>query len=106
MSSASKDLGRKKTVYSKHGVKDYIVVRVFDEEVDWFDFTVSETEPRKPDADGIIRSRNFPGLWLDPQSLLTINRKRIVEVLTLGMATPEHRAWVAELNARPEQTHS
>jgi hypothetical protein len=47
----------------------------------------------------LYRSTAFPGLWLDPQALLTGDRKRLREVVDLGCATPEHAAFVARLAA-------
>ena len=45
-------------------------------------------------GDGLYRSTVFPGLWLDPQALLTGDRRRLRAVLDLGCATPEHAAFV------------
>jgi hypothetical protein len=50
------------------------------------------------DADGLFRSRIFPGLWLDPQALLAHDRRRLRATLDLGLATTEHAAFVARLN--------
>jgi hypothetical protein len=50
-----------------------------------------------PDADGLYRSRVFPGLWLDPAALLARDRRRLRAVLDQRLATPEHTAFVAKL---------
>jgi hypothetical protein len=52
-----------------------------------------------PDADGLYRSRVFPGLWLDPAALLERNTRRLRAVLDQGLATREHAAFVARLTA-------
>ena len=52
-----------------------------------------------PGSDGIFRSETFPGLWLDPQALITGDTRRLRAVLDQGMATAEHSAFVAKLAA-------
>jgi hypothetical protein len=51
------------------------------------------------DPDGLYRSTAFPGLWLDPRALLQGDTKRLRAVLDIGLATPEHAAFVARLAA-------
>jgi hypothetical protein len=53
--------------------------------------------------DGIFRSRVFPGLWLDAEALLGNDRRRVLEVLAQGLATPEHAAFVARLEKASKQ---
>ena len=64
-SSASYDLGKKLNVYRRNGVREYVVWRVLDRQVDWFVNRGGRFEPMPPPADGILRSAVFPGLWLD-----------------------------------------
>jgi hypothetical protein len=54
-------------------------------------------------ADGLLKSECFPGFWLDQQALLTGNEKRVWDVLLQGVASPEHTAFVAELQKRVSQ---
>jgi hypothetical protein len=42
----------------------------------------------QPDADGLLRSVTFPGLWLDPGALLRKNIPRLTEVLRQGLESP------------------
>jgi len=65
-SSVSYDLGKKLNSYRRNGVREYIVWRVLDREVDWFVLHEGRYEPLPPAADGLLRSTVFPGLWLDP----------------------------------------
>jgi len=53
-----------------------------------------------PDADGILRSEVFPGLWLDPAAFLKRDGRRLLAVLRQGLASPEHAAFVAKLAAK------
>ncbi len=69
-SSVSRDLFAKKHVYRRNGVPEYIVWRVRDGALDWFELTNGEYVAREPDGNGIIESRQFPGLRLDIPALL------------------------------------
>ena len=64
-SSVSYDLGTKLQVYRRNGVREYVVWRVLDRQVDWFVLREGRYEPMALPADGIYRSTVFPGLWLD-----------------------------------------
>ena len=74
-SSASYDLGKKLNVYRRNGVREYVVWRVLDRQVDWFVNRDGRFEPMPPAADGILRSTVFPGLWLDPAALVRARRR-------------------------------
>ncbi len=69
-SSVSRDLHSKKHVYRRAGVREYIVWRVNDGEVDWFELRDGEYVNRAADADSVIESAHFPGLRLDLAALL------------------------------------
>jgi Uma2 family endonuclease len=98
-STESYDLHSKKHDYERAGVKEYLVVALQQQRVFWFVNRNGRFEEKAPDADGIIRSEVFPGLWLDPQALLDLNARRLLEVLRHGLATPEHAAFVQRLAA-------
>jgi Uma2 family endonuclease len=69
-SSASYDLHQKLAVYRRSGVREYVVWRVLDEVVDWFELREGVFERVEPDAEGAMESRVFPGLCLPVQKLL------------------------------------
>ncbi len=50
-------------------------------------------------ADGIHRSRVFPGLWLDEAAFWARDFRRVRAALEQGLATPEHAAFVESLAA-------
>ena len=52
----------------------------------------------KPDEDGLIRSRVFPGLWLDPATAWNL-KKSVREGVRKGLASPEHAAFARRLEA-------
>ncbi|MGA0199676.1 MAG: Uma2 family endonuclease, partial [Prochlorotrichaceae cyanobacterium] len=54
----------------------------------------------EPDAEGIIRSRVFPGLWLAVPALLAGNMLEVLTVLQRGIADPSHQAFVERLQVQ------
>ena len=100
-SSVSYDLGTKLQVYRRNGVREYVVWRVLDHQIDWFVVRAGRYEPMTPPADGIYRSTVFPGLWLDTSALLGGDLARVLGVLTEGLKSPEHGAFVSRL--KPSQ---
>jgi Uma2 family endonuclease len=97
-SSVSYDLGKKLNVYRRCGVREYIVWRVLDRQVDWFVNRDGRFEPLPPSADGILRSTVFPGLWLDPAALVQGEPARVKAVLEQGLSSTEHADFVARLD--------
>jgi Uma2 family endonuclease len=98
-SSASYDLGPKLEAYRRNSVREYVVWRVLDREIDWFVLIDGEYRRLAPGADGVYRSEIFPGLWLDRQALLERNHARVIECVQLGLQTQEHATFVERLAA-------
>jgi Uma2 family endonuclease len=69
-STVSYDLHAKKRVYERNGVKEYIVWRTLDREIDWFILENSKYVRLNPDDAGIIHSREFDGLRLNIKAIL------------------------------------
>jgi Uma2 family endonuclease len=95
-SSVSIDLREKFASYRRARVLEYLVWRTQDHELDWWMLEDDEYRPIDPDANGIIRSRIFPGLWLDFEALLAGNGAKVMAALRHGLASPEHLAFVNE----------
>lgn len=92
-STASFDLDTKLRVYRRNEVREYIVWRVLDEAIDWFVLKENEFVLAGSD-DGIYRSEVFPGLWLDTNALVHFDLPKVLQVLQLGLASPEpRRSW-------------
>jgi Uma2 family endonuclease len=98
-SSTSIDLHRKLQVYRRNGVREYIVWRVLDKAIDWFVLHEGDYVALPPDEHGSLKSRLFPGLWLDPTALIRNQRGNAFEALQRGMASPEHAEFVRRLTA-------
>jgi Uma2 family endonuclease len=92
-STVSRDLHAKLNLYLRHGVREYIVWRVLDNDVDWFRLEEGEYRRLAPGGDGIFRSLEFPGLWLDRAALLRGDMSAVLNVLNQGLASPEHVAF-------------
>jgi Uma2 family endonuclease len=96
-SSARLDLGPKRDLYAAAGVREYIVVLIDEKRVLWLRLEGDVYREIAPDADGILRSQVFPGLWLDPNALLNHDAARLIDVLELGLRSPEHGGFVKKL---------
>ncbi|MEN9217652.1 MAG: Uma2 family endonuclease [Gloeomargarita sp. DG_2_bins_126] len=94
-SSASYDLHDKLRVYRRNGVQEYIVWRTYSQAIDWFYLEDGQYQLQSPDAQGILRSRQFPGLWLAVPALLAGDLAQVLETLQQGIATPDHQRFVA-----------
>lgn len=98
-SNAAIDLHDKKRAYRRNGVREYIVWRTLETQLDWFRLEADEYVSMETDEQGIIRSQVFPGLWLDPAALLSGDMARVLAVLQAGMATAEHQEFGRSLQA-------
>ena len=104
-STASYDLHDKLETYRKSGVREYLICRVFDQQVDWFVLKEGRYEPITASPEGSLRSTIFPGLWLDPAALLRGDLPGVLDLLQRGLDSPEHREFADRLKrSRAEPT--
>ena len=99
-SSESIDLHAKLVDYARAGVDEYVVILLRQAEVRWFLLEGGVYRPLSPDADGLLRSRRFPGLWLDAPALLRGDTRRLRAALRQGLRSPEHHEWRRQLASR------
>jgi Uma2 family endonuclease len=92
-SSAAYDLYDKKRAYRRNAVKEYLVWRVYNRELDWFSLEAGEYNLLKPDERGIIRSQVFPGLWLAIPQLLSGKMNEVLAVLQQGLDSQPHQEF-------------
>ena len=97
VSSAAYDLHEKKAVYQRCLVPEYFVWQVVDSHIHWFALEQGDYVELKPRSDGAIRSRIFPGLWLDIRALLAGDEDKFSRVLEKGLRSAEHVAFVKRL---------
>ncbi len=97
-SSLSIDLHEKRRDYHANGVFEYIVLDVERNEVHWFD--LRKNEPLVIPDDRVLRSRVFPGFWIDTRALVARDVNRLADCLDEGLASSAHQRFVEELAAR------
>jgi hypothetical protein len=85
--------------YQRNGIREYLIWRTEDEAIDWFILRDGQYVPLAPGNDGILRSEVFPGLWLDPASLVRLDMPRVMAVLQQGIASAPHAEFVRRLAA-------
>ena len=99
VTSTEVDFGPKLALYQLAGVWEYITVEQFGQRMIWRVLEngayVAQTLP----ADGIVRSRVFPGLWLDLAAFWADDGAKMLAVLNEGLASQDHRDFVAQLAA-------
>ncbi len=95
-----KDTRTKFRTYRRLGVQEYIIWQVEREVIEWWRLRNGEYVKLPEDVLGIIRSEVFPGLWLDVSAMLKFDWPKVYAMLDRGIASPEHEAFAAELQAR------
>jgi hypothetical protein len=80
-------------------IQEYIVWQVFDHRIDWFYIEADRYAELEPGGDGLLRSRVFPGLWLDRSAMLAGNLAQVLGVVQQGIQSPEHQAFIDQLNS-------
>jgi Uma2 family endonuclease len=96
-SSAAYDLHDKRRVYARNGVREYLVIQVYERCIDWFILREGLYQPLSPDTSGVLHSETFPGLWLQPAALWAGDLAALLATLQEGLASAEHAAFVARL---------
>lgn len=98
-STLSFDLGAKLNAYRRNGVREYIVLRTYDGDLDWFVLRDGQYQRLSADGQGIYRSVNFPGLWLNADAMMSGNIAEVLAILQQGIASAEHSHFVVALEA-------
>ncbi|MEB3283639.1 MAG: Uma2 family endonuclease [Lyngbya sp.] len=97
-SSVAYDLHDKKRAYRRNGVQEYMIWKIYENELDWFALTEGEYMQLVPDETGIIRSQILPGFWLAVPALLAGNMGEVLAVLQQGLNSSEHADFVKQLS--------
>jgi len=98
-SSDTYDLGVKKALYQRAGVREYIAILVEEEEIRWHRLVNGEYQLSRPTSKGVFRSTVFPGLWLDGPAVWKYDVVRLLKTLERGLQSAEHAAFVKQLAA-------
>ncbi|MCL4207857.1 MAG: Uma2 family endonuclease [Pirellulaceae bacterium] len=95
-STDSYDLHSKLNAYRRNQVREYLVVLPQQGEVRWFELRADRYE-LLADQEGILRSRQFPGLWLNISALLAGDAASVLATLRDGLDSPAHLEFVHRL---------
>ena len=96
-SSSSRDLGVKADLYRRGGVQEYLVLLTQGPEVIWREVVGQRYRELTPTSSGVLRSRVFPGLWLDVDALQQWDESSVFATLSEGLASAEHNEFVRRL---------
>jgi Uma2 family endonuclease len=96
-SSLALDMGSKYDDYRRYGVQEYLVLDLHDRQLRWFDLKADQE--LKADADGVIRARQFPGLWLNSAAILGGDFPAMRAALEAGMASAQYKEFAKRLTA-------
>jgi len=95
-SSTSRDLGVKLNLYGRSGVREYLSVLLKPKQVIWRTMVRGRYAEIAPEDDGLLCSRVFPGLWLDPAALWS-SRRSVRTAVEKGLKSEQHAAFVRQL---------
>lgn len=96
-SSVSIDYGPKLMAYRRNKVQEYLIWQANENAIDWFELVGSDYQRIAPDDESILKSRVFPGLWLDVPAVFRGDMEQVLHVLECGLAHPSHAEFVARL---------
>ncbi len=96
-SSANYDMHVKKRVFARNGVQEYLVALTHERSLHWFALDEGEYVELQPDVEAIVRSRIFPGLWLDIAAFWANDLATLLLVLQQGITSEEHAAFVEKM---------
>ncbi len=94
-SSRAYDLHQKKGAYRRNGVREYLAWITGEQRLVWWELRDGEYQEIDPQAEGVLKSVVFPGLWLNTQALLKADKKTVLATLRQGLESPEHLAFLA-----------
>jgi Uma2 family endonuclease len=93
-SSAGYDLHQKKGAYRRNGVREYLAWITGEQRIVWWELQEGEYVEIAAEGEGVLKSRVFPGLWLETGALPRGDMKAVFATLRLGLDGPEHRGFV------------
>ncbi|MBL9152779.1 MAG: Uma2 family endonuclease [Verrucomicrobiales bacterium] len=100
-SSASIDLNAKKTAYRRNGVREYLFWVTREQRIEWWELIHGDFVSLPFENERLIKSRAFPGLWLDAIALLQGDLVTVLAALHEGLATREAQEFRDSLAQGP-----
>jgi Uma2 family endonuclease len=99
-SSASYDLHDKLHAYRRNMIQEYVVWRIYDQQIDWWVLHEGEYQHLTFDENGSIHSRVFPGLCMNVPALLNGDLAGVLATQQSMLMNEEHAAFVAHLTEK------
>jgi Uma2 family endonuclease len=99
VTSAEVDFDPKMRLYQKAGVREYITVEPSGQRMIWRVLENAVYSAQTLPPDGIVRSKVFPGLWLDLAAFWADDGAKMLAALNAGLASEDHRQFVQRLAA-------
>ena len=99
-SSASLDLHGKREEYERAGIREYLVLLIREGELRGFRLENGRYVDHPADADGVWRSRVFPGLWLHAGAFFNRQGPALLETLQQGLKSPEYTQFADHLRPK------
>jgi Uma2 family endonuclease len=99
-SSSSFDMHSKLEVYRRCGVREYVVWRVLDNDLDWFTRVEDSFQLIPIDEEGLLSSKTFPGLRLNKAALLSGRLVDVLECVRSAVLLVEHQAFCQRLSVQ------
>lgn len=90
-STQSVDSKEKFQVYQKQGVKEYLLWNTQANDITWYGRGRSKFVPMKAGRDGVIKSKVFPGLWLNRTAMLQGDMALVLKTLQEGLESKVHQ---------------
>jgi len=99
-SSRSYEMGPKLALYERAGVTEYAAALIEEQRIEWRVLEEGSYRLMPPSAEGIYKSRVFPGLWLDSSAFWREDNATLVEVLEQGLRSEEHARFLDTLKRK------
>ena len=99
VTSTEVDFGPKLRLYQRAGVREYITVETLRNRLVWRMLENGIYVNQEMPPDGILRSRIFPGLWLDVAAFWADDGAKMLAALNAGLASEDHQRFVERLAA-------
>ena len=100
VTSTEVDFGPKLALYQRAGVREYITVESFTKRIAWRVLEEGSYRTLAIEPDGSLRSRTFPGLWLQPSAFWAGDGAAMNAFLQQGLGSDDHAAFVRQLSTK------
>jgi len=96
-SSVSFDLHDKLEIYEQKGIQEYIVWRVLEDQIDWFNLEGGRYVKLAQNKQGVIESKVFPGLRLNVKAMVNDDLQRVSSDLQKGLQSKKHKEFIRRI---------